>query len=97
MPRTAVVTVQRLISANKAISAAVTTLALALATALSTWIADGTVDLTPTRAALGGLVFSVIVGAATWAVSAGKAEIAPQHDQRTEGDPQPQQVVIEPV
>jgi hypothetical protein len=95
---TAVVKIRRLISSNKAIAAGITSFAGAVGGAVVSWIGSGVFDATEIRLSAGGLVLALITAGATWLTSAGKAEIdTPQFDQSTQADPQPKQVVAEPV
>lgn len=95
---TAVVKVRRLISKNKAIAAAITTFGGVLAADAYSLIATGDWNVAETRTAAGAFVLSLLTYGVTWFVSAGTAEIeTPQFDQSTEADPQPKQVVAEPV
>lgn len=93
----AVVKVRRLISKNKAIAAAVTSLGGVLAADAYSLIATGNWNVAETRTAIGAVALAVITYGFTYATSAGDAEIEPQLDQNTASDPQPKQVVIQPV
>ena len=92
---TAIVKVRRLVSNNKAIAAALSTFGTALSGAVATWVYSGQFDATELRLSAGGLIAAAITGAITWATSAGDAEIEPQIDKATEGDPRPNEVVIQ--
>lgn len=70
-----VLKVRKLISANKAIAAGVTTFLGVVGTAAVSVIVTGNVDPTEIRTAGGGLVLALITAGATYLTSAGDAQV----------------------
>jgi predicted regulator of Ras-like GTPase activity (Roadblock/LC7/MglB family) len=72
---TAIVSVRKLISKNKAIAAAVSTLLGSLGSAAVSVIVTGNIDPTEIRTAAGGVVLSLVTYVATYLTNAGDAEV----------------------